>query len=92
MTPDEIRLRRQVGKRVRVQRTVQELTQDELAQRAGVTRNFVSAIERGAQGLDAYWLGLAPGRSGWSCASCSAQKPLLNAIGQIAVALAGQPR
>jgi transcriptional regulator with XRE-family HTH domain len=28
-------------------------SQDELAADAGVTRNFVSAIERGAQGLDA---------------------------------------
>jgi len=30
-----------------------ERSQDELAAEAGVTRNFVSAIERGAQGLDA---------------------------------------
>jgi transcriptional regulator with XRE-family HTH domain len=58
VTPDERRVRRQVGKRVRVQRVAQELTQEELAQRAGVTRNFVSAIERSAQGLDAYRLGL----------------------------------
>jgi transcriptional regulator with XRE-family HTH domain len=28
-------------------------SQDDLARSAGVTRNFVSAIERGAQGLDA---------------------------------------
>ena len=45
--------RRAVGKRIRVWRVVNDLSQDELAARAGVTRNFVSAIERGAQGLDA---------------------------------------
>jgi HTH-type transcriptional regulator/antitoxin HipB len=58
VTADEARWRRQIGKRLRVQRVVRELTQDELAQRAGVTRNFVSAIERGRQGLDAYRLDL----------------------------------
>lgn len=31
-------------------------SQDELAADAGVTRNFVSAVERGAQGLDAWRL------------------------------------
>jgi transcriptional regulator with XRE-family HTH domain len=45
--------RRAVGKRIRVWRVVNERSQDELAVEAGVTRNFVSAIERGAQGLDA---------------------------------------
>jgi transcriptional regulator with XRE-family HTH domain len=45
--------RRAVGKRIRVWRVVNERSQDELAAEAGVTRNFVSAIERGAQGLDA---------------------------------------
>jgi transcriptional regulator with XRE-family HTH domain len=45
--------RRAVGKRIRVWRVVNERSQDELATEAGVTRNFVSAIERGAQGLDA---------------------------------------
>jgi transcriptional regulator with XRE-family HTH domain len=42
-----------VGKRIRVWRVLHERSQDELAAEAGVTRNFVSAIERGAQGLDA---------------------------------------
>jgi len=32
---------------------MQDRTQEDLAAAAGVTRNFVSAIERGAQGLDA---------------------------------------
>jgi transcriptional regulator with XRE-family HTH domain len=36
-----------------VWRVLHERSQDELAAEAGVTRNFVSAIERGAQGLDA---------------------------------------
>ncbi len=45
--------RRAVGKRIRVWRVLHERSQDELAAEAGVTRNFVSAIERGAQGLDA---------------------------------------
>jgi transcriptional regulator with XRE-family HTH domain len=44
---------RAVGKRIRVWRVLNERSQDELAAEAGVTRNFVSAIERGAQGLDA---------------------------------------
>jgi transcriptional regulator with XRE-family HTH domain len=49
----DLEYRRAVGKRIRVWRVVNERSQDELAAEAGVTRNFVSAIERGAQGLDA---------------------------------------
>ena len=45
--------RRAVGLRIRVWRVVHGRSQDDLARAAGVTRNFVSAIERGAQGLDA---------------------------------------
>ena len=41
-----------VGKRIRLLRIVRDLSQDELGNRAGVTRNYVSAVERGAQGLD----------------------------------------
>lgn len=52
MTEDII-YRRAVGKRIRIWRVVEEHTQDELATSAGVTRNFVSAVERGAMGLDA---------------------------------------
>lgn len=44
--------RRALGKRLRLLRVVRELTQAELAQAAGVTRNQVSAFERAAQGLD----------------------------------------
>ena len=56
MNGQEAAYRRLVGKRVRSERIWQERSQDELAGKAGVTRNFVSAIERGAQGLDAYRL------------------------------------
>jgi transcriptional regulator with XRE-family HTH domain len=52
MTGDDA-YRRAVGKRVRVWRAMHDRTQGDLAAAAGVTRNFVSAIERGAQGLDA---------------------------------------
>lgn len=53
MTADDAAYRRAVGKRLRVWRVLNDKTQDDLAREAGVTRNFVSAIERGAQGLDA---------------------------------------
>jgi transcriptional regulator with XRE-family HTH domain len=52
----EYEYRRLVGKRVRAERVWQDLSQDEVAHQAGVTRNFVSAIERGVQGLDAFRL------------------------------------
>lgn len=52
----ELEYRRLVGKRVRMERVWQDFSQGEVAAKAGVTRNFVSAIERGVQGLDAYRL------------------------------------
>jgi transcriptional regulator with XRE-family HTH domain len=52
----ECEYRRLVRKRVRMERIWQHLSQGEVAAKAGVTRNFVSAIERGAQGLDAFRL------------------------------------
>ena len=48
---DEV-YQRVLGKRIRVLRVVRDLSQDELARSAGVTRNYVSAIERGVQGVD----------------------------------------
>ena len=54
---DERTLRALVGRRLRIRRIWLQLSQDEVATKAGVTRNFVSAIERSAQGLDAYRLG-----------------------------------
>lgn len=49
-------LRAEIGRRLRFRRIWLQLSQDELANRAGVSRNFVSAIERSAQGLDAWRL------------------------------------
>jgi ribosome-binding protein aMBF1 (putative translation factor) len=48
--------REQVGRRLRLQRIGLDLSQHEVASAAGVTRNFVSAVERGTQGLDAWRL------------------------------------
>jgi transcriptional regulator with XRE-family HTH domain len=48
--------RRAIGRRLRIVRVTLDCSQDEIAEAAGVTRNFVSAIERGAQGPDAYRL------------------------------------
>ena len=58
-------LRLQIGRRAYMRRVWLNLSQQEIADKAGVTRNFVSAIERGAQGLDAWrlWM-LAEGLGG----------------------------
>ncbi|HEV7654769.1 MAG TPA: helix-turn-helix transcriptional regulator [Mycobacteriales bacterium] len=61
MTPDlrpptEAALRAQVGRRAYMRRVWLRLSQQEVADKAGISRNFVSAIERGAQGLDAWRL------------------------------------
>jgi transcriptional regulator with XRE-family HTH domain len=57
-SPDERTLRDQVGRRLSMRRTWLRLTQEEVADKAGVSRNFISAIERSAQGLDAWRLSL----------------------------------
>ena len=49
---DDRQYREAFGLRIRLLRTAQRLTQDQLAARASVTRNYVSAIERGRQGID----------------------------------------
>lgn len=49
-------LRTQVGRRVHARRVWLGMNQQQLADKAQVTRNFVSAIERGAVGLDAWRL------------------------------------
>jgi transcriptional regulator with XRE-family HTH domain len=55
--PDsEPTLRQQVGRRVYVRRLWLGLSQQQLAARSGVSRNYVSAVERGSQGLDAWRL------------------------------------
>lgn len=43
---------RAIGKRVRLGRLTRELTQDQLADAAGMSRSFVSLIEHGARGID----------------------------------------
>ena len=52
----EAAFRREIGGRIRAERSLRNLRQEELARRAGVSRNFVSAIERGTQRLDAWRL------------------------------------
>jgi transcriptional regulator with XRE-family HTH domain len=58
LVDSELTYRRLIGRRVRLQRLYLELSQDEVAAAAGVTRNYVSAVERSAQGLDTWRLGL----------------------------------
>lgn len=43
---------RGLGKRIRLLRVDRELSQEQLAKAAGMSRNFVSSIERGAHGVD----------------------------------------
>lgn len=64
--------RAQIGRRARLVRVGRDLSQDEVAAVTGVTRNFVSAVERGAQGLDAWRLRQLAGALGVSSAGCSA--------------------
>lgn len=53
MTDDEARaFLRALGKRLRLLRLLRELSQEELGQAAGVSRSFVSLIEKGAHGVD----------------------------------------
>src|SRR5689334_2422009 len=72
MSGDEA-YRRAVGRRIRVWRAMQDRTQEDLAAAAGVTRNFVSAIERGAQGLDAVRLRKLAAEMGMSMADLLAE-------------------
>ena len=61
----EEQLREQIGRRAYMRRVWLKLSQQDVADKSGVTRNFVSAIERGAQGLDAWRLwALAEGLGG----------------------------
>ena len=48
--------RREIGRRIRDERFWRNLRQEELAERAEVSRHFVSAVERGRHGLDAWRL------------------------------------
>jgi transcriptional regulator with XRE-family HTH domain len=55
-SPGEHVLRADVGRRLFMRRTWLRLSQQDVADKAGVSRNFISAIERSAQGLDAWRL------------------------------------
>lgn len=57
-TDAEQEYRRCIGRRLCAQRHYRGLSQQEAAGRAGVTRNQVSALERGAQTPDAWRLRL----------------------------------
>jgi len=56
MTPEERAEERNylrgLGKRIRLIRVDRELSQEQLAKAAGMSRNFVSSVERGAHGVD----------------------------------------
>jgi transcriptional regulator with XRE-family HTH domain len=41
-----------VGRRIRIHRLVRELTQEQLAEAAGISRSFLSLLEHGARGVD----------------------------------------
>ena len=51
-SPDTAAFLLALGKRVRLLRLTSELTQDELAVKAGMSRSFVSLIEHGKHGVD----------------------------------------
>ena len=43
---------RPLGTRIRIARLTRELTQADLAETAGISRSFISLIERGGRGVD----------------------------------------
>lgn len=52
VVPDPVVFLRALGRRVRILRLTRELTQDEVAAASGMSRSFVSLIEKGAHGVD----------------------------------------
>lgn len=50
--PDTAALLLALGKRIRLLRLTAELTQDDLAVKAGMSRSFVSLVEHGRHGID----------------------------------------
>lgn len=56
MDDNDKELRRTVGRRLRLARRLVELTQQEVATAAGVSRSMVALVERGANGIDVYRL------------------------------------
>lgn len=55
---DQATFRAEVGRRLRALRMWEDLSQEQLAARAGLTRGFISGVERGTQHLDAWRLRL----------------------------------
>jgi len=56
MDHNEHELRRTVGRRLRLARKLADLTQDQIAAQAGVSRSFVALVEHGTRGVDVYRL------------------------------------
>jgi transcriptional regulator with XRE-family HTH domain len=56
MTEDEVAWLKAIAKRVRIARVQHDLTQADLAERASLTRNKISAIERSAELLKLFEL------------------------------------
>lgn len=56
MDDNEKELRRTVGRRLRLARRLVELTQEEVAAAAGVSRSMVALVEQGTHGIDVYRL------------------------------------
>lgn len=50
--PDTAAFLSALGRRVRLLRLIRGLTQDQLAQAAGMSRSFVSLVEHGCHGVD----------------------------------------
>lgn len=50
--PDPAPFLRALGKRVRLLRLTREWTQEQLGEAAGMSRSFVSLVEKGTQGID----------------------------------------
>ena len=51
-TPDVAAFLRALGKRVRVLRIWHDMTQEQVAETAGISRSFISVIEQGTHGVD----------------------------------------
>lgn len=49
-------VRRKIGQAVRAYRTSQEISQEQLAERADMTRNYVGMVERGEKNISVVML------------------------------------
>jgi hypothetical protein len=80
VTEDEVAYRRQIGKRVRIQRVWLDLSQEEVAVAAGVTRNFVSLWNAGRRASTLTGCGSWLGRSSYPLGTywAKASKPNLS--------------